>query len=147
MSESDLVQCIYTSRLAAGYDDSELERILAKAKANNGPIGVTGMLLYEDGSFFQVLEGPRATVQKLYDKISKDRRHENVVKLIERPVTERDFGNWTMGVAQVTMADLRDLPGLNDFFTRGQSLSRLDEGQAKELLRAFRNGRYHLAAA
>lgn len=147
MSASDLVQCIYTSRLAAGYDDSELERILAKARANNASIGVTGMLLYENGSFFQVLEGPQAAVRKLYDKIGKDCRHENVVKLIERPIDERDFGSWSMGVAQISRAELSQMPGLNDFFTRGQSLSRLDDGQAKELLRAFRTGRYHCAAA
>ncbi|MCA9058063.1 MAG: BLUF domain-containing protein, partial [Planctomycetaceae bacterium] len=53
----DLVHLIYASAATVEFTHEDILALLKQAKAKNAPLGVTGMLLYEDGSFFQVLEG------------------------------------------------------------------------------------------
>lgn len=142
MADQNLVHCIYTSSLAPGLDDQELRNILKKARENNAELGVSGMLLFDSGAFFQVLEGPKGVVGPLYAKIAGDPRHQHVVKLIEEPIEERDFSDWTMGIANLRRQELAAIPGLNDFFAGGGSFAQLDEGRAKNLLAAFREGRW-----
>ncbi|MGH1488821.1 MAG: BLUF domain-containing protein [Acidimicrobiales bacterium] len=145
MAEENLVHCIYTSSLTAGYDSSELDLILKKARHNNEALDVSGMLLFDEGSFFQILEGEEPNVMTLFEKISLDERHEHMVKIIFEPIEERSFYNWSMGVAHMTRQELAAVPGLNDFFADGNSLAQLDAGRAKSLLAAFRDGRYRSA--
>jgi hypothetical protein len=142
VAEANLVHYIYASSLSEGYDSSELDLILKKARHNNEELDVTGMLLFDQGSFFQVLEGEEPVVASLYEKISLDERHSNLVKIIVEPIEERSFWNWSMGVAHLTRRELAAIPGMNDFFADGHSLAQLDFGRAKSLLAAFRDGRY-----
>jgi hypothetical protein len=108
---------------------------------------VTGMLLYTDGNFFQVLEGDEPVVARLFEMIGRDTRHDRVVKIIQEPIAERAFGNWSMGFTSMTPAELKKIPGASDIFSRGTSFCDLDNGRAKKLLSAFLDGRWHLRAA
>jgi len=100
------------------------------------------MLLYHQDSFFQVLEGPPAAVDKIYQRISEDSRHVKIVKLIQEPIDERGFADWTMGLGRMERDELGAIPGLNDFFRRGSCLWELEPGRARTLLEAFREGRW-----
>ena len=47
--------------------------MLTEARERNQQLGVTGLLLYKDGDFIQLLEGDKATVKALFqDSIRKD---------------------------------------------------------------------------
>jgi hypothetical protein len=139
----ELVHCIYCSASAnPNLSPAELEALLATCRSNNAAAGITGMLLYRAGSFFQVLEGDRTVVQALFEKISRDNRHSLVTKIILEPIAERSFAAWTMGHSRVTARELAEIPGLNDFFVRGKSYLELGEGRAKTLLGAFKDGRW-----
>ena len=122
--------------------ESVLHDILQVSRVNNEQLGVTGMLLYQNGSFFQVLEGEKKTVETLYEKIVLDSRHERSIKIIFEPIQERSFSHWTMGYASLSNEDLQTIEGLNDFFTEGRSLIELCETRAKILLSAFKEGRW-----
>lgn len=98
------------------------------------------MLLFQNGSFFQVLEGERTVVEALFEKIATDKRHARVTKVILEPIEERDFGEWTMGYPKISARELAEIPGLNDFFARARSYLELGEGRAKTLLAAFKAG-------
>ena len=139
---SNLIHCIYASAAPAGFDKGQLQKLLAMARENNAQLNVTGMLLYTNHSFFQVLEGEEGIVLSLYEKILRDPRHEKVTKLIQEPIRQRDFAQWTMGYAAITATDLSKIPGLNDFFLQGQSYWEIEQGRAKTLLDAFRQGRW-----
>ena len=139
----ELVHCIYCSVSTSGeFDAGELSRLLENCRSSNAKCDVTGMLLYQHRSFFQVLEGDRSTVEHLFEKIAADPRHTRVTKVILEPISERAFGNWTMGHPQVTAKELAEIPGLNDFFRRGSSYLELGEGRAKTLLEAFKDGKW-----
>jgi hypothetical protein len=137
-----LVHCIYASNETHRFEPPELIELLQKARANNAGLGITGMLLYSEGSFFQVLEGAPEVVEALFGAIGRDERHEKVTRIIFEPIPKRHFGEWTMGFASVTREELERLAGANDFFAGGQCLADLDAGRSKKLLEAFRKGRW-----
>ena len=97
---SDLYRLVYTSRnlLDGGEDErsAAVAGILAVSKRNNARVGVTGALLFNAGSFAQVLEGPRAAVEATFERIQRDPRHSDVSVLQCEPVAERGFSNWSM---------------------------------------------------
>lgn len=88
---------VYCSRAAPGVDEAAVDAIIATARRWNPAYGVTGMLVFGSGIFFQWLEGPRASVQGLMAKIRNDPRHLQVVMLGETEESrERLFPTWDM---------------------------------------------------
>ena len=140
--EAELIQCIYTSAESINFSRDQLLSLLERARVVNSGLGITGMLMYEDGSFFQVLEGPPNAVRSLYKKISADKRHRRITKIIEEPVARRLLPDWSMGYSSVTREELKEVDGLNDFFQKGKCYADLDECRAKKLLDAFKDGRW-----
>lgn len=137
----ELVHCIYTSAARSpSFGRKELDELLAISRANNAAHGVTGILLFDKGSFFQILDGERETVAALYTKIAADPRHIRINKIMVEPIAERDFAEWTMGHVELRPLDLLCVPGFNDFFSRGCSYEQLNAGRAKRLLGAFKAG-------
>jgi len=133
---------VYASAATRAFEPNELVRMLAKAGRHNFRLDITGMLLYTEGSFFQVLEGNEQAVHALYEKIMADTRHAQAIKLIEERIDTRAFSRWSMGLAKVTRTELMQIPLLNDFFGQGSALTSLNEGRAKTLLAAFREGKW-----
>ena len=97
-----LVRLMYASRAADSVNQNELVAILKKSKANNPPVGITGVLCFSAGIFLQVLEGGRSPVSALYNTIANDPRHRDVVLLSYEEVDERHFAGWSMGRANLS---------------------------------------------
>ena len=107
--------------------DAALDDILEKARQNNERLDITGMLLYSEGAFFQVLEGERETVWDLYETIGQDPRHYGLILMFKRQISKRDFPNWSMGFAR--KHSLTDLPSA--FFELSQQS--LEDATSKDL--------------
>ncbi len=137
-----LIHLIYSSAATYDFTETEILNLLEKARKNNEALNVTGMLLYTDGSFFQVLEGPAGAVDELFKLIGKDERHTQVATIIREPIARRSFGEWTMGYADLDLQDLEDIVGLNDFFSMGSCFVQMDQGRSKKLLASFKDGRW-----
>jgi hypothetical protein len=142
MQMKGLIHCIYASRATAQFSVQDLPELLRAARAANAARDVTGMLLYIDGNFFQVLEGEQTVVDALFEHLSHDPRHTRVTRIIHEPIFERDFGNWTMGYAQLEVRELAQELGSNDFFSAASCLDELGPGRARKLLQSFRDGRW-----
>jgi transcriptional regulator with XRE-family HTH domain len=103
-----LVRLIYHSRMRG--DDEQtlnetLRQILACSRRNNPAHAVTGALLAADQRFLQVLEGPEDGVAKVYGRIARDPRHEDVVVLERRTVPARHFSKWSLCCGYVAPAN------------------------------------------
>lgn len=92
-----MYEMIYASSARRLYDPMELGHMLEGARRNNAALSVSGILLYDAGSFLQVLEGEQDVVMRLYEKIARDARHERVQVLRQGPVATRSFSSWSMG--------------------------------------------------
>lgn len=139
---SSLIHLIYSSAATKHFTDNEMVQLLIKSRAKNARLGITGMLLFENGSFFQILEGSPEHVDDLYKQICEDPRHAKVVTIIREPIPKRAFGDWTMGYSKISPEELDEITGFNDFFTNGSSFTQVNMGRAKKLLAAFREGRW-----
>lgn len=117
----DLHRLIYISSGQRKFDADELREILDVSRQNNAEINVTGMLLYLDGNFLQLLEGTRGDVEALYEHISLDKRHSGAIVLSRGQVAERVFPDWAMGLKAVDPAKDGDIAGV---FKLGQETIR-----------------------
>lgn len=106
---------IYLSSAKELFSEQQLIDLLTLARRNNAALDVTGLLLYHEGSFLQVLEGDQRTIQSLFQKISLDVRHKNLLKVIDSPVQQRSFKDWSMGFKQVSGGDWSTLEGYLGF--------------------------------
>ena len=92
-----LYNLVYCSRATAGVGEAAVQRILVSARRSNARNGVTGLLVFGSGIFFQWLEGPRDRVLALMALLRTDKRHEDIVQLTEtEEVRERLFPGWDM---------------------------------------------------
>jgi hypothetical protein len=139
---SDLVHCIYSSVQSHVLEPSEIERLIEHSRENNRLHDITGILLHVGSTFFQVLEGPPAAVNELYERILSDPRHKNVTKIIYEPIARRYFGDVTMSLATLSARELASALEEDNTDRMEEMLAELDEGRAKRLLRAFSQGRW-----
>jgi hypothetical protein len=138
-------QLLYMSQLK-GKDESTLPLILASARRYNAVNGITGMLLYFNGIFLQVLEGPQAEVRSTFDRILQDPRHFGVFKMDEIGVDQRCFSDWSMGFQSLASADLDHNPDLASLFRASTTeiARRATTGTAQKVLQLFNSGAFAL---
>ncbi|WP_197940677.1 BLUF domain-containing protein [Sphingomonas sp. HMP6] len=88
---------VYCSRAAESVDDMEVDRLIEWAQRSNADRGITGVLVFGSGIFFQWIEGPPSQVQNLIASLHGDPRHHDIVAL-DRSVEKRDrlYPNWEM---------------------------------------------------
>ena len=146
-ADLQLTPCISTSEANQAFDGQSLASLLQSVRVKNEQLGLSGMLLMAGMDFFQVLEGPSHVVDATFAKIEVDPRHKRVTKIVRESIPHRFFKDWTMGFSKVTHADLATMLGRNDFFSEGRCLAELDPGRAKQLLDAFREGRWRQSLA
>ena len=135
-----LYNIVYCSRASIGVDDADVDRIIEAARRWNPVFGITGLLVFGSGIFFQWLEGPRDNVTALMSRLRTDRRHDSIVLLSEvEEVRERLFPDWDMEL--VTGDHIRDvLRDALDSATDAQNaqalsdlLAELDAGRLRDL--------------
>lgn len=106
---------VYVSSATQLFSKQGLINLLTQARRKNENLGITGMLLYREGAFMQVLEGEETVVRELYSTINQDRRHHGLITLDEGRLTERVFGEWSMGFRDLTDKELQSIPGFSQF--------------------------------
>ena len=111
-----MIQITYISTATVTMTTESLMDILNTARLNNISLGVSGMLLFTGTEFIQILEGNEQVVEKLLEKIKTDHRHKNFRIIEKKKITVREYAEWTMGFRRVDKQELKDVPGLNNFF-------------------------------
>lgn len=111
-----MIRVIYASAETERFDESTLDKLLAVSRKNNDANGLTGMLLYRNGDFLQILEGDKQSVREACKKIYNDKRHTMILELDESEIDRRDFGQWSMGFKRLGNEDIPE--GFVDFFER-----------------------------
>ena len=102
-----MYQIVYVSSAAVHFAKPDLYALLAKSRTNNTRAGVTGMLLYRDGNFMQVLEGEEGAVRAVYERIERDPRHHGSMVLLRGETPGRHFPDWSMGFRDLSSPEER----------------------------------------
>ena len=127
-----MIYLIYRSIATEVPREADLVALLEHARPANAARGITGMLLYQNGRYMQMLEGVESAVRDLFAAISADRRHRDVKVVATGALAKRHFSDWSMGFRN--MDQFADLPDYDTYLAR-----QLDDGQiTREERAAFR---------
>lgn len=113
-----LSHLVYVSTAREPMREPDLARLLELARERNKRYGITGMLLYKNGRFIQLLEGQEENVQKIFRSIARDERHYDVQLLWSRYAQYREFPDWTMGFQNIDELDPSILKAYTPFLDR-----------------------------
>jgi hypothetical protein len=137
-----LIQLIYLSSATQPFSPADLLALLETSRRNNTAADITGMLLYRDGNFIQVLEGKAPAVTATHERIAQDTRHDGLITLLKAPIAQRSFGDWSMGFRNLSAKAAPEVPGYNEFLNDdwlGRPM-RTSPDRALKLLQLFRSG-------
>ncbi len=130
---------IYVSIATQPFTETELLDLLTKSRKNNAAVGVTGMLLYKEGKFMQLLEGEEAQIRRTFEKISRDPRHHHVITLLQGQEDARVFAEWQMGFADLDHAAAEAIPGYSEYLNTPLTADAFpNPSNAQRLLRMFK---------
>ena len=130
----------YVSSARTLFKRDELVSLLDQSRDANRMHGVTGMLLYKNGSFMQSIEGEHDIIGRLYQNICNDKRHHHVLTLLDETIPDREFAQWQMAFVDGANENVPPLEAYSDFMSMKQTRTDLrDDGSlAKKLLLNFR---------
>ncbi len=129
-----LIQLIYVSSTENKFNEQQLNDLLTVAREANKKNNITGLLLYKDGDFMQVIEGEKSAIKQLFTNISRDESHTRVTLVLKEDIKQREFADWSMGFKDVSTGEP---DGFSDFLSSSTSM-KLMPGKAKAVLLSFK---------
>ncbi|MBU3621849.1 BLUF domain-containing protein [Polynucleobacter sp. CS-Odin-A6] len=91
-----MYQLIYVSSSTETFTREKFLDLAFVMSSQNTKIGITGMLVFKDGNFMEVLEGEESAVKELFSKIHVDPRHTLVSVIQEGDISAREYSSWAM---------------------------------------------------
>jgi hypothetical protein len=87
----------YISQFARNLSRDEIDRLIERSAEKNAQLDISGFLMVSGRIFLQLIEGPDAHIDELFQSISRDGRHKDVLVLsFEVDISERFFPDWSM---------------------------------------------------
>ncbi len=131
----DLHELIYTSLATREMSTVDLTVLLDQSRRNNLRLGMTGLLVYHQREFMQILEGDKAEIFSLYGKICKDNRNQRNYLMWHGPIEQKSFADWSMAFLTPGDLSLEDNPAYSSFLQTG--LSQEKPGSPRTLGKEF----------
>jgi hypothetical protein len=110
---------IYRSEVSTIMLEDDLALLLTQSRNRNQGMNITGMLLFFDDKFLQLLEGEEKDVKQIYESICKDARHKNIKMLKDGHIDKRVFPGWSMSFRLVAKQEIADEPAYKDIYKPG----------------------------
>ena len=118
---------MYVSKARRAMGDEDLQRIVETSRRHNVPARVSGMLLFGNKRFLQLLEGPGPAVERTYRRVLSDTRHCDAMLVYDGTGEPLRISEWPMAFARAE--EVRHVPAV-------ASLIELAEGDDAEPLAA-----------
>lgn len=130
---------VYTSVSNRKWTDDNLKNLLNKSRQKNEDQNISGMLLYLDPFFIQILEGEEDLVNELFNTIKQDPQHYKVSLIYKKQIEKRLFADWSMGFNVVDKEKIADIKGFSDFFENPLAQASPIHHEIDRLLTMFKN--------
>ena len=95
----ELLTLTYRSRAVDPMSTEQLRELERGAQVRNRAAGLTGRAIYDDGRFFQWLEGPADSLSRVWESVRRDRRHVDIEGVTIASTPARVFGGWDMSLS------------------------------------------------
>jgi hypothetical protein len=130
-------QVVYSSFESKNLSTTDLDEIITISQKNNSKKDITGILLYSEGTFLQLLEGNKSDILNLYNTIVKDPRHSQISKILEIQNGTRIFKDWSMGFKNLNKTEFSKF---NEFLIKPENIKQktsLNQNLILEILTTF----------
>ncbi len=84
----------YVSTVNPDLSNSDITKLMDYVNMQNNARGIIGILIYSDGNFFQIIEGSKKVIKAMFEKIKKDIRHHNVIKMLDQEIQGPPFSEY-----------------------------------------------------
>lgn len=128
---------IYFSTSSWLYNPEDIKDLLQQSRSWNAQVGITGVLLYMHGHIIQVLEGDKATVDALFERIKNDTRHKQVICVLNKSIEGRLFSQWSMGYETLTTQQFNEVRTIVDLDKQEPIIAKENESVILKTLRGF----------
>ncbi len=129
---------LYSSAATMEFKESDLVALLEQARKFNSEHNITGLLLFHNNSFMQLIEGKKDIIMDLFEyKIFRGSRHDAVTEYYNRPIEKRVFSEWSMGFEKLDNNHFIDIPDFSNLVNDYQPLLKANQTIAEELLAMF----------
>jgi len=125
----------YVSTASQKLSPTEIDELLAISKEKNNQKAITGILLYQDGNFLQVIEGEKKEILALFEVINKDRRHTNIIKIFGKDIHGRAFDEYHTDF--ITVEKNKYITTLEDYLLPLKMLDEKSKNVVMSILRVF----------
>lgn len=101
---TSIYRLAYVSEATELFGPDDLSDIEQKSMSRNVELDITGILVMDEGKILQILEGEKALVIDLYERIAKDPRHELVKQVAGSDQDQRLLTSWNLVTGQASSA-------------------------------------------
>ncbi len=132
-----MIEILYTSTAVTEDIDRDLKEILEISLSNNKHDEVTGILVHNESSYMQLLEGPEEKVEALFQRIQNDSRHTLVRVIWRHEISERSFDSWSMGYVNMAKVESKMLEGYEQY--GGTNLNEIKKSEVESTGKSLLN--------
>ncbi|MGB3345193.1 MAG: BLUF domain-containing protein [Aequorivita sp.] len=100
-----LYSLCYISNAVKLWQQDQLHQLYNSCKLRNRINGITGILIYCEGTFIEVLEGKMDRLHHLFSQIRNDERHDQITLMLDSPIEHRLFN--TFRTASLNLSSLK----------------------------------------
>ena len=106
----------YVSTASPELSEDDIKKLLETSKRANIENSISGIFIYADGNFFQIIEGEAQKIKALYQTIEQDSRHFNLIKLLDKKIEAFSFASYTSSFTIIS--DTSNIKELYKFLNR-----------------------------
>lgn len=128
----------YVSTVNPALSEDEIQETLDFSKRWNNDHDITGILLYSQGNFFQVLEGEEEQLKDLFSRIKADERHHNIITIFQKQIPNIKFDGYEVDF--ISLDDRYNVELLDSYLTQISLLNPSIQGSVKYILNKFTEG-------
>ncbi|MGZ6793913.1 MAG: BLUF domain-containing protein [Mycobacteriales bacterium] len=101
-----MYRIVYVSDAVRPMSQEDLDGVLSAARAFNAGRGISGLLVYAQQSFLQVIEGDAESIELAYSRAAASHLHRNLRRTDVHVSGGRRFPQWSMGFDRAAPGDV-----------------------------------------
>jgi hypothetical protein len=118
--------------------ESDIQKALDYSENWNNSHNITGILLYSQGNFFQVLEGEELLLKDLFKRIKADQRHHNIITIFQKDIPNVTFDGYQTDF--ISLDDRFSDTKIDTYLTQVSLLNPAIQSSVKYILNKFTEG-------
>ncbi|MEM5564003.1 BLUF domain-containing protein [Psychroserpens sp. AS72] len=95
----------YKSKVKSTLDIMDFETLFFETQTKNDSHNIKGVLVKQENTFFQIIEGESIILDALYLKIKNDFRHTNIIEILNTPISQLSFEGFDTGYVVIDHVD------------------------------------------